>query len=100
MHQTSLGPKRCAKCFPERGPNPHPNQLLEVGSQYPNRAEATSTASEWQSWNSARAHAVPCWASPPPLQLLPKHTQRSHTHLQCNAPKRLPASGGSACQAH
>lgn len=35
MHQTSLGPKRCAKCFPDGGPNPHTNQLLEVGSHYP-----------------------------------------------------------------
>lgn len=35
MHQTSLGPKRCAKCFPDEGPNPHTNQLPEVGSHYP-----------------------------------------------------------------
>lgn len=79
MHQTSLGPKRCAKCFPERGPNPHPNQLLEVGSQYPHRAEATSTASEWQSWNSAPSPCRSLLGQPASPSASPEaHSEESH----------------------
>lgn len=57
-----VGPKFCAKCFPDMDLNPHNSQLFE-GVIIPilqmrkqsQRSEVTSTASEWWKWNSNRS---------------------------------------------